>query len=373
MSSVKSMNPILRGHLRSAWVIVLVWIVIGALTTIYEFLFLSNFPGVTETNAMGNYSFFGSLVTAIVWAFLGGSLFAVLELFYFQKKLERKSFLQIVSIKLGIYSLMLVLLSIFTSFFYNSLTLSAPFWDGRVVSRVLEFATGMSFWHPLLPFIALVLLTLFIIQINFKFGRGELWKFIRGEYFYPKEEIRIYMFLDLNSSTTIAEQIGPTNFFNLLNDFFQDITDEIIMHKGEIVDYVGDEIIISWKLKEGLEEGYCIACFYAMENKISKLGEKYEKKYGIKPTFKAGMHCGIATIGEIGKIKKEIAFLGDVMNTTARIQALCNEKGHRLVISNDLKTILPKTKFPIVELGEIVLKGKLSATKVFGVESEELN
>ncbi len=317
--SGKLLNPILRSRLQSAWVIVIVWVIIGALIAVYEYLFLSNFPGITETPSMEQYSFSGSLVTAIVWALLGGSLFALLELFYFQKKLERKSFIQIVSIKLFIYSLMLVMLNIFTSFFYNSLTLSVPFWNNLVVSRVIEFATGISFWQPLLPFIALVLLTLFIIQINFKFGRGELWKFIRGEYFYPKEEVRIYMFLDLNSSTTIAEKIGHTKFFNLLNDFFQDITDEIILHKGEIVDYVGDEIIISWKLKEGLEEGYCIACFYAMEKKISELGEKYDRNYGIRPTFKAGMHCGIATIGEIGKIKKEIAFLGDVMNTTARM------------------------------------------------------
>ena len=181
------------------------------------------------------------------------------------------------------------------------------------------------------------------------------------------------MFLDLNSSTTIAEKIGHIKFFNLLNDFFQDITNDIIMYKGEIVDYVGDEIIISWNLKEGLEEGYCIECFYAMKKKIERLSEVYDQKYGVKPTFKAGVHCGMATIGEIGKIKKEIVFSGDVMNTTARIQSLCNEKGHKLVISEDLKAQLPGGRFPIIELGEIVLKGKLSSTKIFGVDDENMS
>lgn len=362
------LNPILRGRIRTAFVIILIWILIGALTAVYEYLFLSNFPGVTESQPMENYSFSGSLITAVVWAFMGGSFFAGFELFYFQERLERRSFIQIVVIKLVIYSLMLVALSLFASFLYNSISFSAPFWDPQVIERVISFMSGLSFWHPQLPFIALVLLTLFIIQINYKFGRGELWKFIKGEYFHPKEEVRIFMFLDLNSSTTIAEKIGHIKFFNLLNDFFQDITNDIIMHKGQIVDYVGDEIIISWNLKEGLEEGYCIECFYAMEKKIAELSHTYEQKYGIRPTFKAGMHCGMATIGEIGKIKKEIVFSGDVMNTTARIQSLCNEKGHRLVISEDLQTRLPESRFPIIELGEIVLKGKLSSTKVFGVE-----
>lgn len=318
---------------------------------------------------MENYNFAGSLITVIVWALLGGSIFAGLELFYFQEKLSKRSFLQVVAIKMVIYFIMLFILNVLASFVYNSITLSAPFWNNQVISRVLSFATGLSFWHPLLPFILLVLVTLFMIQINYKFGRGELWKFIRGQYFHPKEEVRIFMFLDLDSSTTIAEKLGHIQFFNLLNDFFQDITNDIILHKGDIVDYVGDEIIISWDLEKGLEEGYCIQCFYALEEKIESLQEVYEKKYGLKPTFKAGMHCGMATIGEIGKIKKEIVFSGDVMNTTSRIQSLCKEKGHRLVISDDLKTRLPDSKFPIVELGEIVLKGKMTSTKVFGMDA----
>jgi adenylate cyclase len=348
-------------------IIVSIWIFTGALTAIYEFLFLANFNGVTETVPMQNYSFTGSLITAMVWAFLGGIMFAGFELFYFQERLIRKSFLQIVGTKMIIYSIMLIGLSVFASFFYNSITLSAPFWDAMVIQRVITFISGVSFWHPLLPFIALVLLTLFIIQINNKFGRGELWKFIRGEYFHPKEEVRIFMFLDLNSSTTIAEKLGHVKFFNLLNDFFQDITNDIIMHNGEIVDYVGDEIIISWNLEEGLEKEYCIKCFYAIEERMEGLSSKYERKYDLKPTFKAGMHCGIATIGEIGKIKKEIVFSGDVMNTTSRIQSLCNEKGYQLVISNDLRSLLPKSKYPIIELGEILLKGKISSTKIFGI------
>ena len=208
-----------------------------------------------------------------------------------------------------------------------------------------------------------------MIQINFKFGQGELWKFIMGVYFHPKEEVRIFMFLDLNSSTTIAEKLGNVKFFNLLNDFFRDITNDILIYGGDILDYVGDEIIVSWSLKAGLDNSYCIKCYYAIEESIESLGEDYERKYGIKPSFKAGMHCGMATIGEIGKIKKEIVFSGDVMNTTSRILSLCNEKGYSLLISEDLKIRLPDSKYQIIELGEMVLKGKLSTTKVFGVKA----
>ena len=48
-------------------------------------------------------------------------------------------------------------------------------------------------------------------------------------------------------------------------------------------------------------------------------------QYGVVPEFKAGFHVGFATVGEIGVLKKIIAFSGDVLNTTSRIQSNCNK------------------------------------------------
>ena len=47
-------------------------------------------------------------------------------------------------------------------------------------------------------------------------------------------------------------------------------------------------------------------------------------KYGETPIFNAGMDAGVVTVTEIGDIKRDLAFHGDVLNTAARIQGLCN-------------------------------------------------
>ena len=78
-----------------------------------------------------------------------------------------------------------------------------------------------------------------------KYGQGILFKFIRGKYHTQKRENMIFMFLDLKSSTTIAEAIGNAKYFELLKDFFYDITDAIIENEGEMNQFVGDEIVIS--------------------------------------------------------------------------------------------------------------------------------
>lgn len=69
------------------------------------------------------------------------------------------------------------------------------------------------------------------------------------------------MFLDIRSSTTIAEKLGHEKWFALLNDFFNDITEPVINTEGEIYQYVGDEVIISWPVTRGFSERNYITCF----------------------------------------------------------------------------------------------------------------
>jgi adenylate cyclase len=65
------------------------------------------------------------------------------------------------------------------------------------------------------------------------------------------------------------------------------------------------------------------------------------------------------TTGEIGIIKKEIIFTGDVLNTTARIQGLCNAYKTDILISADLmKVLYPDPLFQIKTLGENELRGR---------------
>ena len=86
-----------------------------------------------------------------------------------------------------------------------------------------------------------------------------------GKYFQPKEEDRIFMFLDLKGSTSIAEQLGEHQYFRFLKNVISDVTSAILNTRGDIYEYVGDEIIISWPLKKGLQNAYCIHCFYEIQ------------------------------------------------------------------------------------------------------------
>jgi adenylate cyclase len=96
-----------------------------------------------------------------------------------------------------------------------------------------------------------------------------------------------------------------------------------------------------------------------MRKTIAGLKERYESKYGLVPDFKAALHYGKVIAGEIGIIKRDITFSGDVLNTTARIQSKCNEYKVKILSSDELLQKLSYARnYQRIPIGDIELKGK---------------
>jgi adenylate cyclase len=238
--------------------------------------------------------------------------------------------------------------------------------DGETIAWTHSafYLRSLFFW------ITVAVLTIILLNVNEKYGPGVFAKLLMGRYYRPREEERIFMFVDMKSSTAIAERLGNIRFFNLLNDFFRDLTDPISATGGEIYQYVGDEIVISWPIAKGAENANCIRCFFGMQEKINTLAWRYIERYGLIPEFKAGLHCGLVTVGEIGVIKKDIVFSGDVMNTAARIQAVCNKFRVKILFSRYLldQLSLPPHSFTPKRMGIIELKGKRAKVELYTLE-----
>jgi adenylate cyclase len=218
----------------------------------------------------------------------------------------------------------------------------------------------------------IVAVTQFMLQVNDKFGPGNMWKIFIGKYYIPKEELRVFMFLDLKSSTTIAEKFGHQQYYLFLNDFYALISDPIINRDAEIYQYVGDEIVVSWTAQKAIKDLNCLHCFFDIKSMIEKHKNAFQEKFGEIPAFKAGIHFGPVTVGEIGIIKRDIVFTGDVLNTTARIQASCNALQTDLLVSENTLTLFDNLgPFEASELDEIELRGKEKRVKVFTLKLKE--
>jgi len=211
-----------------------------------------------------------------------------------------------------------------------------------------------------------------IKQINLKFGPGNLLRFMLGTYHHPKVEERIFMFLDMKSSTTYAERLGHIKYSKLIQDCFYYLTDVVIERRVEIYHYVGDEAILTWRVESGLEDANCIRAYFDFARILEGKEAYFFEHYSICPEFKAGVNIGLATVAEVGEIKRELHFHGDVLNTAARIQGECNKYNKRLLISEDLNRRLSQEIDLNIELiGSISLKGKETNVNVYSVEEKE--
>lgn len=203
-------------------------------------------------------------------------------------------------------------------------------------------------------------------QLNLMLGNGNIAKLITGKFYHPREEERIFMFLDLQSSTRIAEKLGHQLYSSLIQDCFYDLG-VVIKDNAEIYQYVGDEAVLTWKLDVGIKNNNCLNAFYNFKHQIDLKRTYYQEKYGILPFFKAGIHAGKVMVTEIGKHKREIAYHGDVLNTAARIQSQCNALKVELLISKSLRQKIKSDRYSFKNAGTSLLRGKQKEIMIYAV------
>lgn len=211
----------------------------------------------------------------------------------------------------------------------------------------------------------------FFKGMRMRMGRMNFIRWFFGILSKPREEQRIFMFLDMKSSTTIAEKLFHKKFSYLVQDVFNDMNIFTSYH-GEIYQYLGDGAIISWPVKGGILNSDYLKAFFAFQHKIARKEKYFNRRYKLVPGFKAGVHVGYVMALQVGQSRRDISYNGDAINTTARIEGMCNEYGQDLLISEDLyKRTANKDDFEFKEIGRIKLKGKRKNTGIYQVNEKK--
>lgn len=298
---------------------------------------------------------------------LVGLMVGILEVIYLQRRFASQSLKTKFFNKFLIYfTLFIVVIVAFYPIAFSVETgISILKTDGWI--KLGKFLQSTTFLTTLFHLNISLFLCLVYSAISENLGHHVFQNLLTGKYHQPVEEQRIFMFLDMKSSTTIAEKIGHAKYFRLLQAYYDAMSDPIVNSLGEVYQYIGDEIVISWKLHEGITESHCIQCFFDIKESLSAQNKKLKQEFGFEIDFKAGIHVGDVTVGVIGALKKEIVFTGDVLNTAARIQSQCNELSSSLLVSKTLLNLLPVNTYHFVSKGELHLKGKEQTEELYSV------
>ncbi|RIJ42493.1 adenylate/guanylate cyclase domain-containing protein [Pontibacter oryzae] len=340
-------------------------------------IFLHAFITHMHTAYMGQFqevtfplSFKAVILTSVLVGGTLGIVLGTIDLLLIKLGFQKLSFGRMILLRIIIYPIVVLGLLLFIRFFLLDFISAFLATDYSILGNS-QVSWHYFFWS-LLVYIAFTAVVIsFINQMNNMFGPGILIPLLLGRYRRPQEEERFFMFLDLKSSVTHAENLGHLEYSALIRDCFMDLNKVLARNNAAIYQYVGDEAVLTWPVYEATRKQACLSLFFDFEQELIQKSQYYTSHYGSVPTFKAGLHFGLVTAVEVGQIKREIAYHGDAINTAARIQSLCNQYNRSFLVSKPAMTMLAgaDSKYKFEYLGEINLKGKTKATELYAISN----
>lgn len=341
--------------------LVIFWIVINSCFACFIFLFMQSLTSYLVVSFPLNFKLL--LILMLLLAGFHGVLLGIYNylidrLVFILNTLWQRVVIQIVvSILLFILSFILIRY-LLTETFFSGIgplpDLSPTFWNQFFGIIFFQYVTGS-------------VLSGFGVQVIRKYGRDTFLPVVLGIYKRPREESRIFMFLDLKSSTALAEQLGHISYSLFIRQFISDVNHCLHRHHADIYQYVGDEVVLTWK-RSARNAITALDFYFACQLRIEQRARYYIRTFGVVPVFKAGVDAGMVTAVEIGDMKRDIAYHGDTLNTAARIQSSCNSAGQLLLLSREFADDLgPNSRYSLLSLGTLVITGKEKAVAIYTI------
>ena len=359
------MNKSIHSFLNRLVVLLVIWNIIMTAQIVIRYYGVYDEQGV-HTQFDFDYSFLGYLKFGLIKGTIIGFFYSIVSYLLDKNRTIRKiSTWKILILQSIVYPLIILLSLSVSCKFYDIL------YDTNYVDGVFWWLNNKWFWATTL-YAVLFSFCMSFVQIAIeRFGMKKFFKILFGQYRMPKEEKLILMFLDLKSSTSIAEALGHLRYSKFIQECFSDLDTIIKKYSVEVYQYVGDEAVLSWSYPKGIMNNNCVELFFDFQQVLQNKRSVYLEKFGFVPSFKAGVHGGVLISTEVGTIKKEIAYHGDVINTTARIQSKCNEFEQEIIISEYiLEDLSINQDFELQHLGRLSLRGKNEEMALVGIKND---
>jgi adenylate cyclase len=208
----------------------------------------------------------------------------------------------------------------------------------------------------------------FVIQVSNLLGPRTLINFFTGRYHEPLQENRFVLFVDIAGSTGLAERLGGIGIHRFLDRTFRLLNGPVIDHQGEILGYVGDELIVTWPEKQGATDARPLRCFLAMRETLERASARLAGEFGAAPKIRGSLNFGPVIVGEIGDIKRAIVCNGDTMNTTARLEELSRGvDGGFLAARSAIERFDKAAPLALRDLGAMQIRGRADTIAVMGL------
>ncbi len=181
-----------------------------------------------------------------------------------------------------------------------------------------------------------------------------------------------FWYSDLRGFTALSESLPASQLLHLLNEYFENCAAAAAARGGEILQFIGDAILIVFEIKRpGDEEVVCDAALDAAIDAFASMAVVNHRRRNAglpEIEFGLGLHIGTVTHANVGSPNR-LAFnvVGPAVNKTARLQSITKEAGVPLLLSKELAAHI---KRPIRSIGHFDLRGVSGPQEMFTLDME---
>ena len=169
---------------------------------------------------------------------------------------------------------------------------------------------------------------------------------------------------DAEGYTSVAEQTAPDDLVDLVNDYLAVVIGEIRRHGGEVSDIKGDSVMAFWASRDGDADIRERACNAGTDILAAIDRWNDANAYDVRLPTRIGVHCGdmvLATVGAADHYEQRA--VGDIVNTTSRLEQLCKQLGTRMLLSAE--TVRGVDRLRARNVGQFTVKGRVAPVVVY--------
>jgi len=175
------------------------------------------------------------------------------------------------------------------------------------------------------------------------------------------------LFSDLANFTSISEKIDPETLVELLNHYFDEMTEIIFETKGTLDKFEGDAIMAFWNapIEDPQHHFNSVLCALRMKKKVNELKSDWKFIIGQDFKIRIGINSGEMIVGNMGGKKKfDYTVMGDNVNLASRLESINKIYGTDIIISENVYNKI-SDKVIAREIDLILVKGKTIPVRIY--------
>jgi adenylate cyclase len=176
------------------------------------------------------------------------------------------------------------------------------------------------------------------------------------------------MICDLRDFTKISDNWPRDDVIDLLNGYFDAMSEPIAHHGGEILKFIGDGLLAIFPLNQPQACANLLHAVTDARRAMAALNENNAEVGRAPLNYGIGVHVGDVMYGNIGsRTRLDFTVIGPAVNMASRLETLTKQLGKPVLLSRDFAELV-KGDFDLERVGEYPVRGFNDPIELFAYE-----